>query len=240
MAAQHFLAFDLGAESGRAVVGTLNAGRLELEERHRFPNPTGRMNGHLYWNVLAQWEELKAGLRKAVADPHSGGVRRASLSGIGVDTWGVDFGLIGADGDLLGNPFHYRDPRTEGVMERAFQQVSRETIFEHTGVQFMSINSLYQLIAMRETKPQTLEAAQTLLFIPDLFNYLFTGLRKSEFSIASTSQMMDPRTRTWAAGLLQELELPAKIFPEIVSIPLWAWLVSAWRRIHRRKGRLLH
>src|SRR5688500_13325446 len=120
MAARNFLAFDLGAESGRAVLGSLSGGRLELAERHRFPNPTGRMNGHLYWNLLAQWEELKAGLRK-VSDEHSSG--RAPLSGIGVDTWGVDFGLIGADGDVLGNPYHYRDPRTDGVMERAFERV---------------------------------------------------------------------------------------------------------------------
>jgi sugar (pentulose or hexulose) kinase len=215
MAAQNFLAFDLGAESGRAVLGTLNNGRLELEERHRFPNPVGRMNGHLYWNLLAQWEELKTGLRRAVADPPSGG-RRPSLSGIGIDTWGVDFGFVGADGDIIGNPFHYRDPRTEGVMERALQRVGREEIFEHTGVQFMSINSLYQLLAMRETKPQTLEAAQTLLFIPDLFNYLFTGERKSEFSIATTSQMYDPRRGTWAKEMLARLDLPTHIFPDII------------------------
>jgi len=215
MAAQNFLAFDLGAESGRAVLGTLSNGRLELEERHRFPNPVGRMNGHLYWNLLAQWEELKTGLRRAVADPPAGG-RRPSLSGIGIDTWGVDFGFVGADGDIIGNPFHYRDPRTEGVMERALQRVSREQIFEHTGVQFMSINSLYQLLAMRETKPQTLEAAQTLLFIPDLFNYLFTGERKSEFSIATTSQMYDPRRGTWAKEMLAQLDLPTHIFPQII------------------------
>jgi rhamnulokinase len=215
MAAGNFLAFDLGAERGRAVLGTVREGRLELEERHRFPNPTGRMNGHLYWNLLGQWEELKTGLRKAAADAHGG--KRAYLSGIGVDTWGVDFGLVGADGDVLGNPFHYRDSRTDGVMERAFQQVGRETIFEHTGVQFMPINSLYQLIAMRETKPRILEAAETLLFMPDLFNYLFTGERKSEFSIATTSQMYDPRRGGWANDLLRQLDLPTRVFPAIIQ-----------------------
>ena len=112
MAAHNFLAFDLGAESGRAVLGTLDSGRLELEEKHRFPNPTGRMNGRLQWNLLGQWEELKTGLRKS-ADSHGGG--RASLSGIGVDTWGVDFGLLNGDGDVVSNPFHYRDGWTEGV-----------------------------------------------------------------------------------------------------------------------------
>ena len=214
MASGNFLAFDLGAESGRAVLGTLRDGRLELEERHRFPNPTGRMNGHLYWNLLGQWEELKTGLRRATANNHGG--TRANLSGIGVDTWGVDFGLVGADGDVLGNPYHYRDSRTEGVMERSFQRVSREQIFEHTGVQFMPINSLYQLIAMRETKPRILDAAETLLFIPDLFNFLFTGERKSEFSIATTSQMYDPRKGGWATEMLESLDLPSRIFPEII------------------------
>jgi rhamnulokinase len=217
MAAHHFLAFDLGAESGRAVLGSLGDGRLALEERHRFPNPTGRMNGHLYWNLLGQWEELKCGLRKA-AEGHGGatGGARASLSGIGVDTWGVDFGLVGADGDVIGNPFHYRDPRTDGVMERAFQKVPRQQIFEHTGVQFMQLNSLYQLLALKEQKPSTLESAETLLFVPDLFNYLFTGERRSEFSIATTSQMYDPRKGTWATDMLRKLDLPTRVFPQII------------------------
>src|SRR4051812_13635432 len=127
MAAQNFLAFDLGAESGRAVLGTLNDGRLELEERHRFPNPTGRMNGHLYWNLLAQWEELKTGLRRAVAD-HPAGGRRASLSGIGIDTWGVDFCFVGADGDVIRNPFHYRDPRTDGALAPGRRRAGRGNI----------------------------------------------------------------------------------------------------------------
>src|SRR4051794_20463588 len=213
MAAHNFLAFDVGAESGRAVLGSLGDGRLTLEERHRFPNPTGRVNGHLYWNLLAQWEELKTGLRKAT-EGHVGA--RASLSGIGVDTWGVDFGLVGADGDVIGNPFHYRDPRTDGVMERAFQRVSRQEIFEHTGVQFMQLNSLYQLLALRDTKPRTLDGAETLLFIPDLFNYLFTGERRAEFSIETTSQMYAPRKGTWATEMPQKLALPTRIFPPII------------------------
>jgi rhamnulokinase len=214
MAAHNFLAFDIGAESGRAVLGSLGDGRLTLEERHRFPNPTGRVNGHLYWNLLSQWEELKTGLRKATEG--QGGGARASLSGIGVDTWGVDFGLVGADGDVVGYPFHYRDPRTDGVMERAFQRVSRQEIFEQTGVQFMQLNSLYQLIALRDSRPRLLDAAETLLFIPDLFNYLFTGERKAEFSIATTSQMYDPRKGTWAVDMLRRLDLPTPILPPII------------------------
>src|SRR3954468_7530181 len=168
MAAHHFLAFDLGAESGRAVLGTLSEGRLELEERHRFPNPTGRMNGHLYWNLLGQWEELKTGLRRAAAaDAHGG--KRAYLNGIGVDTWGVDFGLVGADGDVLGNPFHYRDSRTDGVMEQVFKIVPKDELFAATGIQFMQFNSLFQLFAMQAQQPHVLAAAKHLLFMPDLF-----------------------------------------------------------------------
>jgi rhamnulokinase len=210
MADRNFLAFDLGAESGRAVLGRLNKGRLTLEEKHRFPNPNGRMNGHLQWNLLGQWEELKTGLRKTVAG------EKLELHGIGVDTWGVDFGLVAKNGDILGNPYHYRDTRTEGLMPRTFERVSKEKIFQATGVQFMEINSLYQLIAMRLGDSPLLDIADTLLFVPDLFNYLFTGIRKVEFSIASTSQMYDPRKKTWALDLLKALDLPTRIFPEII------------------------
>ncbi|HEV2293924.1 MAG TPA: rhamnulokinase family protein [Tepidisphaeraceae bacterium] len=208
MAGRNFLAFDLGAESGRAVLGTLDNGRLTLEEKHRFANPTGRMNGHLHWNLLAQWEELKTGLKNAASGP--------PLTGLGVDTWGVDYGLIGPVGNVLGNPYHYRDSRTDGVMERAFAKVPREQIFQATGIQFMQLNTLYQLMAMREQNSQALEIAQTLLFMPDLFNFLFTGVRKSEFSIATTSQMYDPRQRDWARPMLEQLGIPTRILPEIV------------------------
>jgi rhamnulokinase len=207
MAQARWLAFDLGAESGRALLGTIDGGRLTLEEKHRFGNPTGRMRGALHWNLLAQWEHLKQGLRNCA------GIR---LDGIGVDTWGVDFGLIGRGGQVLGNPYHYRDARTDGVMEQTFARVSRQRIFEATGLQFMQFNSLYQLIALKRASPELLEAAETMLFMPDLFNYLFTGERKSESSIVSTSQMYDPQRRDWATGLMEELGLPLKILPRIV------------------------
>lgn len=210
MADRNFLAFDLGAESGRAVLGRLSTSRLTLEEKHRFPNPNGRINGHLHWNLLAQWEELKTGLRKTVESGDS------NLHGIGVDTWGVDFGLISAAGDILGNPFHYRDLRTEGLMARTFKKMPREQIFQATGIQFMEINSLFQYIAFNEQSPAIMQAADSLLFVPDLFNYLFTGVRKVEFSIASTSQMLDPRTKTWAKEMLTALGLPTRILPEII------------------------
>src|SRR5688572_9044629 len=167
MPTRNFLAFDLGAESGRAVLGTLSSDKqLTLAEKHRFPNPTGRMNGHLYWNLLAQWEELKTGLRNAASKQAPGG--GVTLDGIGVDTWGVDYGLIGRVGNVLGNPYHYRDSRTDGMLERAFAKVPREQIFEATGIQFMQLNTLYQLLAMRESFSQALDVAETLLFMPDL------------------------------------------------------------------------
>ncbi len=138
------------------------------------------------------------------------------LDGIGVDTWGLDFGLLDRDGQLIGEPFHYRDSRTDGMLERTFKKLPREKIFDATGIQFMAINSLFQIMAMVESKSAALDNAQTLLFMPDLFNYLFTGVKTSEFSIASTSQMLDPRTGTWASGMLDELGIPTRILQEIV------------------------
>ena len=213
MAAQQFVAFDMGAESGRAVLGTLDGDRLELAEKHRFPNPNGRMRGRLQWNLLAQWEELKTGLKKIAAGSNG----RLELAGIGVDTWGVDFGLVGKGGDVLGNPVMYRDSRTDGVMPRAFRQIGKERIYEATGLQFMQFNTLFQLIALRDAKSELLDAAETLLFMPDLFNYLFSGVRKAELSIASTSQMYDPRKKEWALPLLKQLDLPARLLPPIVQ-----------------------
>ncbi|MGA2231035.1 MAG: rhamnulokinase family protein [Tepidisphaeraceae bacterium] len=210
MPRQRFLAFDLGAESGRAVLGTLDSGRLELAEMHRFANPNGKMSGRLQWNLLAQWEELKTGLRKAASGP-------GILDGIGVDTWGVDFGLVSPSGEVLTNPVMYRDGRTDGLMAKAFAKVSKDRIFQATGIQFMQINTLYQLLAMRMAKSSLLDSAQTLLFMPDLFHYLFSGVRKSEVSIASTAQMYNPRTKTWANDILKELDLPVHLLPPIVQ-----------------------
>lgn len=204
--AKNFLAFDLGAESGRAVLGKLDGEHLSLEEKHRFSNPNGKMRGHLHWNLLQQWEELKTGLKKA----------GTTLDGLGVDTWGVDFGLIAKNGEILGNPYMYRDSRTDGIMDAVFKTVSREKVFDATGIQFMQFNSVYQLFAMAKEKSPLLDMAQTLLFVPDLFNYLFTGERKSEFSIATTSQMYDPRKKRWATEMLDKLGLPTNILPEIV------------------------
>ncbi len=210
MASSAYLAFDLGAESGRAVVGTLSDdGHLSLDVKHRFPNPNGYMNGRWQWNLLSQWEELKTGLRKTAA----GGTK---LSGIGVDTWGVDFGLITPTGDVLANPTMYRDPRNNGMMEQVFQRVPKNEVFAQTGLQFMVFNTLFQLEAIRTHSPKLFDAAESLLFMPDLFHYLFSGRRANEFSIASTSQMLNPRTGQWASELLKQLDLPAHLLCEIV------------------------
>jgi sugar (pentulose or hexulose) kinase len=209
MAARNLLAFDLGAESGRALLGRFNGRTLTLEEMHRFANPIGRLNGRLYWNFLAQWEELKTGLRKAAAG-------NAEIHAIGVDTWGVDFGFLDKAGDLIANPFMYRDSQTDGMMEAAFAKVPKAKIFEATGVQFMQLNSLYQVLAMAARNSPVLDVAHTMLFVPDLFNYFFTGQKVAEFSIATTSQMYDPRKRAWATDMLAGLGLPTHFLPTIV------------------------
>jgi rhamnulokinase len=211
MAERKFLAFDLGAESGRAMVGTLAHGRIALEERHRFANPNGRINGHHHWNILAQWEELKTGLRKAAAS-----IGSRPFAGIGVDTWGVDYGLLDRNGELLGNPYMYRDPRTDGMMERMFARVPKEEIFKATGIQFMQLNTLVQLFAAAEARSGVLAAAETMLFIPDLFHFLFTGVKKVEFSITTTSQMYDPVRKDWARSVVERLGIPTKMLGEIV------------------------
>ena len=191
-----FLACDLGAESGRALIGHFDGDRLHLEELHRFPNGPVRVLDSLHWDVLHLWSEIKHGLGLAA---NAYGDRLVS---IGLDTWGVDFGLLAADDTLLGNPFHYRDGRTDGMMDEAFKIVSRTEIYEATGIQFMQLNSLYQLLAMVQAGSPVLDAANTFLTMPDLFNFWLSGRKANEFTIATTSQCYDPRARDWARGVL--------------------------------------
>ena len=205
-----FLAFDLGAESGRGVLGTLDGETLKLQEIHRFSNGPVQIFDSLYWDVLQMLEEMKYILGLCARDHAS------KLDGIGVDTWGVDFALIGRDNNLLGHPYHYRDKRTDGMMEEAFSRVPREEIFQITGIQFMKLNTLYQLLAMSLANSPLLEAAETLLMMPDLFNFLFTGKKVSEFTIATTTQFYDPRERNWSKPLFDKLGMPYHILPEIV------------------------
>jgi len=206
----HYLAFDLGAESGRAMLGTIDGQRLTLDELHRFPNSPVRALSALHWDTLRLWHEVRHGLTIA------GRERRVRLDGIGVDTWGVDFGLIGQDGNLIENPRHYRDARTNGMLEAVFAVVPREEIFAHTGIQLMQINTLYQLYAMRLAGSRALGCARTLLMTPDLFNYWLTGVAKSEVTIASTTQFYNPRLQRWAFELFDRLMLPKTILADIV------------------------
>jgi rhamnulokinase len=204
-----FLAIDLGAESGRAMLGTLEGGKLALEELHRFPNVPVRLPTGLYWDTLRLFHEIRHAL--AIC----GRQRKLTLDGIGVDTWGVDFALLGSDGALVDNPRHYRDARNNGMVEKTIAAASREEIFGETGIQFMQINTLCQLHAMKWAQSPALGIAKRLLFTPDLFNYWLTGVMRTEVSIASTSQFYNPAKKQWAIGLLRRLGLPESILPEI-------------------------
>ena len=206
----HLLAMDLGAESGRAILGTLDDGKLALAEIHRFPNVPVRLPDGLHWDILRLWTDIKDALALAIRK-HG----KPALS-IGVDTWGVDFGLVDRHGALIGNPYHYRDNRTDGMMDEAFRRMPREKIFELTGIQFMQLNTLYQLLAMVIGKSPALDSAETFLTIPDLLNYWLTGQIACEFSNATTTQCYDPRQRDWSAPLLDALNIPRRIFPKII------------------------
>jgi rhamnulokinase len=203
-----YLACDLGAESGRAILAQLHDGVLTTREVRRFKNEPVECSGSLHWDVARLWQEI----RTAISE-----LGETELAGIGVDAWGVDYALLGDKGELLQNPFHYRDARTSGVMEQVFQTVPREEIYNATGIQFMQINTLYQLCAAARDTPALLKAARKLVTIPDLFHYWLTGKAVCEFTNASTTQLVNPRTRTWARELIERLELPTHFWPEIVE-----------------------
>ena len=205
-----FLALDLGAESGRAMLGQFDGERIQLSEVYRFPNGPVRLPDGLHWDVLRLWSEIKQGLARAIQE------HGADLAGVGLDTWGVDFGLLDRDGALVSNPYHYRDSRTDGMLDEAFRRVPRAEIFEQTGIQFMQINSLYQLLSMVVRQSPALDIAETFLTMPDLFNYWLTGRKVCEFSNATTTQCYDPRKKGWANPMLERLDIPTHIFPEIV------------------------
>lgn len=211
MAENRFLAFDFGAESGRALLGRLADGKLRLDEIHRFPNGPVRTLGSLHWDVLRLFADIKHGLKQALIE--TGG----KIDGIGIDTWGVDFALIGSDGEILGNPFHYRDERTNGMIDEAFSIVGQERIYDRTGIQFLPFNTLYQLLAMAKAGSPALKSASTMLMMADLFNYWLTGKQVCEFSNATTTQFYNPREGGWARDLLSDLGIPANILPQIVQ-----------------------
>jgi rhamnulokinase len=205
MAPKNYLAFDLGAESGRAVLGTLDGGRISLREIHRFPNGPLTVLGRLHWNVYALLDGIKAGLAACAAEG-------AAVESLAVDTWGVDFGLLAADGSLLGLPFAYREPRNAGAMERFFGIVPRERLYDRTGIQFLPFNSIFQLQALRENNTALLGAADRFLMMPDLFTYFLSGAKINEATIASTSQLLDPRLKDWAPDLFEALGIRPSLF----------------------------
>ena len=206
--AKRVLAFDFGASSGRAIIGTLDNGKITLNEVHRFSNDPVTVNGTFYWDVLRLFHEIKQGLLKA---KQAGG-----FDSIGIDTWGVDFGLLDKDGVLLENPVHYRDKRNIGMVEKAAKYIGKDEMYKLTGIQFMDFNTAFQLLSIKENRPELLARAQSLLFMPDLFAYFLTGNKVSEYSIATTSQLVDINTRDWSKEMLEKLGLPEKIFNRIV------------------------
>ncbi|HYO81843.1 MAG TPA: FGGY family carbohydrate kinase, partial [Bryobacteraceae bacterium] len=206
---KQYLALDLGAESGRAVLGSFDGSALSMKEIHRFPNEPVRVAGSFHWDILRLWHEITNGIRAAAPAER--------LDGIGVDTWGVDYALLGEGGTLLQNPYHYRDARTDGVMDAMFGRVPASDIYAATGIQFMQLNTLVQLYAAAEQTPEVVRAARHLLTIPDLLNYWLTGTMVTEFTNATTTQMYDPVARDWAHDLLSRFGLPSDILKPVVQ-----------------------
>lgn len=203
------LAFDFGASSGRAIIGDFSDGKISLKEVHRFPNDPVEIRGTLYWDALRLFHEIKQGILKA---HHEGG-----FDSIGIDTWGVDFGLLDKDGRLLENPVHYRDTRTDNIPEEVFKIVPKEEIYKRTGNQIMSINTIFQLYYLAKYRPEILERADKMLLIPDLFAYFLTGEKTVEYTHASTTQLLNFETKDWDFELIEKLGIPKHIFPKIVK-----------------------
>src|SRR5271165_357043 len=199
-----YLAFDLGAESGRAILAHLHSGVLTTQEIRRFKNEPVEYGGSLHWDVARLWWEVRQSLSS---------LEGTRLAGIGVDAWGVDYALLGEKGEMLESPYHYRDARTTGVMREVFQKVPKEEIYWATGIQFMPINTLYQLFAAVRETPSLLKTARKLITIPDLFHYWLTGNAVCEFTNSTTTQLVNPLTRTWAKELIDRLELPTHFEP---------------------------
>jgi rhamnulokinase len=208
---RRFIGFDLGAESGRCVVATVDEGIVTLAEVHRFPTHQAQVGKSLHWDILAITGDVVEGLRRACAS--FGPV----FDGISADTWGVDYVLIDAGGSVLGSPYHYRDSRTDGMMEEAFAEVSQSTLYGTTGIQFAQFNTIFQLLAEQRGKRRLLDAADTILLMPDYLNFFLSGVKRSEFSIASTTGLADPMTRNWSWDLIGRFGFPRKIFPDMIE-----------------------
>ena len=202
------LAFDFGASSGRAILGSFDGEKITLKEIHRFSNDPVKVGNTFYWDVLRLFHEIKQGILKAK--------QFGKIESIGIDTWGVDFGLIDEKGYLLENPVHYRDERNVGMIEEAEKYMSKDEMYDRTGIQFMEFNTLFQLLSLRKNRPELLERADKLLFMPDLLTYMLTGEKVSEYSIATTSQMVNIDTQKWDKELIETMGIPERILCDIV------------------------
>ena len=211
MSKKYYFAVDLGATSGRTILGTLADGRLEQEELTRFPNNLIETGGHFYWDIYALYFEMIRGLKEVA---HRG----ITLTSIGIDTWGVDFVFIGDDGAILRNPMAYRDPHTFGRMEEYLEEVvSQREVYDITGIQFMNFNSLFQLYAMRKDANSAMKMAEKVLFVPDALSWMLTGEAVCEYTIASTSQMLDPRTGDLSEKLIESVGMKRSQFGRMVQ-----------------------
>ncbi|HEX9970566.1 MAG TPA: rhamnulokinase family protein [bacterium] len=210
MKAHHFLGFDIGASSGRTLLGTLQNEKIAIRELHRFPNGMIDILGNLRWNILDLFENIKQGMKVCAAEITT------KPESIAVDTWGVDYGLFAADGNLLGLPYGYRDARTDGMMDEFFKIIPRNRVYELTGIQFMQLNTLFQLFSMQRAKSPLLEVVSDLLFMPDMISYFLTGIKKTEFTIATTSQLYNPMKKDWDDELFSALGISKNIMQEIV------------------------
>ena len=206
MNSKRFLAFDFGASSGRAMIAELKNGKIEMKEIHRFANDPVQVGERLSWDILRLFHEIKQGIVLAVQD--------GGFDAIGIDTWGVDFGLIDAHGELIGNPANYRDIRTEGIPEEVYKTVSEQEIYSKAGIQKMNFNTLYQLYYLAKNRPATLAQAETFLMIPDLFAYFLTGKKRLEYTNASTTNMLDAKTKKINTEVLDKLGIKSDISPK--------------------------
>lgn len=211
MESKNYIAVDLGAESGRVMLGIVSDEKLVLDEIYRFTNGPIDVDDSLHWDFVKLLSAIKTGIKKAVEKAEG------EIACIGVDSWGVDYGVLDPDGLLLENPYHYRDSRTDGMMDKAFDVVGKRAIYDQTGIQFMQLNTLYQLLAMRQTNDPLLEKAKTLLFTADLYAYHLCGKPYAEYTLASTSQLMNMKTGQWADDIFEKLQLPRHILPPVVQ-----------------------
>ena len=205
------LAIDLGASSGRGIVGTFDGERFALEENHRFPNEPVMVAGQYTWDIIRILHEIKTSIRKCANSEDR------DIASIGIDTWGVDFGFLDKNGHMIGSPVHYRDLRTAGIPEYSSKIVSADEVYDITGIQVLELNSLYQLLAVQKNNPEHIDIAKDMLFVPDLLNYFLTGKKQTEYTIASTSQLLDAKNRNWSKTLIEKFGLPEKLFGNIVA-----------------------